>query len=283
MPDSPTRAGPCCIRDLPIADYHGDTSAVSSSTLKIILRSPAHCLAYLREGKVETPAMLNGRALHAALLEPDLFQAEYAVVPKVDRRTKAGRAQWDAFCAEHVGKQLLSAEEIDYIGRLQLALQRHPRARKIIEMDGEAELSLFWTDPDTGLRLKARPDRLLRALPVLVEVKSTNNAERFAFARRIVDFDYHLSLAMYGEGVRQVLQRDLQPVFLVIEDRSFELCLYKPDADMFRIGQQRFRAAVELFARCQEANRWPGYQPEGRIEEIGLPAWAVTLSEQRAA
>ena len=283
MPDGSTGAEICCIRDLPAASYHVDTTAVSSSTLKSIFRSPAHCLAYQREGKTETPAMFNGRALHAALLEPEVFQAEFAVVPKVDKRTKAGKERWDLFCLEHEGKQLISAEELDYIGRLKLSLERHPRARKLMELDGEAELSLFWTDLGTGLALKARPDRLLRALPILVEVKSTCNAQKSAFMRKIVDFDYHLSLAMYVAGVRQVQQLDVQPVFLVIEDRSFELCLYKPDADMLRIGHQRFRYAVETYARCKEANHWPGYQPDGNIEVISLPKWVDPLPHAEAA
>jgi PDDEXK-like domain of unknown function (DUF3799) len=280
MPDGPPHTDPCCVRDLAAGEYHRDTSAVSSSTLKLILRSPAHCLAYQREGKVETAAMLNGRAVHAALLEPDVFDAEFAVVPKVDKRTKEGRAQLETFHGENAGKQLIEAGELDYIGRLQLALQRHPRARKLIELPGDAELSLFWTDPVTGLRLKARPDRLLRALPILVEAKTTCNAERSAFARKIVDLDYHLSLALYLEGVRQVLQRTVQPIFLVIEDHSFEVCLYQPDVEMLRIGHQRFRYAVETYARCAQANDWPGYQPDACIEEISLPTWAMRSAER---
>jgi PDDEXK-like domain of unknown function (DUF3799) len=276
-------AGPVCLRDQPIDTYHADASAISSSVLKLILRSPAHCAAYLRDGTPETPRMLNGRALHAALLEPGVFARAFAVLPKVDRRTKAGKAQWSAFEQEHADKQLIRAEDCDYIGRLQVGLSRHKRARQLAELDGEAELSLYWNDRTTGLRLKARPDRILRALPILVEVKSTADAQREAFAKRIVAYDYHLSLAMYLEGVREVLQRDLNPVFFVIEDRTFELCLYKPDAQMLRLGYQRFRTAVERYARCAETQRWPGYQPDARIEEISLPRWAIAPAERSAA
>lgn len=276
MPDGTLYDGPRCIRDLTADDYHGDKTAVSSSTLKTILHTPAHCLSYQREGIPQTRSMLNGRALHAALLEPELFYAEFAVVPKIDKRTKAGKERLAAFRAENAGKQLIEADELDYIGRLQVALQSHSRARKLIELPGDAELSLFWTDQITGLRLKVRPDRLLQTLPLMVEAKSTCHAEKRAFARKIRDFDYHLSLAMYIQGVHHVLQRDVQPLFFVIEDRSFELCLYKPDAVMLHEGYQRFRLAVETYARCVEANHWPGYQPGADIEEISLPRGALS-------
>ena len=283
MPDGSQYEGPRCIRDLPSDEYHSDRTAVSSTTLKTILRTPAHCLTYQREGKPDTRAMLNGRALHAALLEPELFHAEFAVVPKVDKRTTQGKAQIDAFRREHAGKQLIEADELDYIGRLQLALRRHPRARKLIELPGDAELSLFWTNAATRLRLKVRPDRLLQTLPILVEAKSTCNAAQSAFIRKVVDFDYHLSLAMYIEGVRQVLQRDVQPLFFVIEDASFEICLYKPDAEMLRVGVQRFRRATEMFAQCVETNHWPGYQPDACIQEISLPRWVAAKPHESAA
>jgi hypothetical protein len=75
-----------CIEGQPTAEYHGDRSAVSSSALKQMLISPAHCLRYLNEGREETPAMLTGTMLHAALLEPDRFATEFAMVPVVRAR-----------------------------------------------------------------------------------------------------------------------------------------------------------------------------------------------------
>ena len=65
-------------------------------------------------------------------------------------------------------------------------------------------------------------------------------------------------------------------VFLVIEDETFQICLYKPDEVLLRVGYQRFRTAVELLARCLETNHWPGYQPHSMIEDISLPRWALT-------
>ncbi len=270
---------PRCVQGLSILDYHADKSAVSSTTLKQILVTPAHCKRYLDgdgEQKEAKARMVIGSALHAAILEPEVFEQRFAIVPKIDRRTTAGKEKWADWQAEHAGKTLLAREEADPIARLRASIRKHTRAWQLMNLPGAAEVSLYWSDPETGLRLKARPDRLAQApVRVLVEVKSTGRGDKWNFARRIVELDYHLSLAMYREGVKRAYGEPAPPVvFLVIEESTFEICLYKPNAAMLREGEQRFRAAQRLYAHCVESNSWPGYQPNGSIEEIALPRWA---------
>jgi hypothetical protein len=131
-------------------------------------------------------------------------------------------------------------------------------------------------DPITGIQLKARTDRLLvDPQPLLVEVKSTTKADKAHFRKRIAEFDYHFSIAMYREGLKQILGERPPAIFLVIEDETFQVCLYTPDEEMLRVGYKRFRTAVDLLARCKESDRWPGYQPDSMIEEISLPTWAT--------
>ena len=61
-------------------EYHADKTIVGHSALVRILKSPAHYAEYLYEEFEPTPAMAFGRAIHAAILEPFVFEAEYDVV-----------------------------------------------------------------------------------------------------------------------------------------------------------------------------------------------------------
>ena len=70
-----------------------DAKGIRSSLLKQILITPAHYQFALQHPKETTAAMSLGTALHAALLEPAAFDAAFAVVPKVDRRTRDGKDQ----------------------------------------------------------------------------------------------------------------------------------------------------------------------------------------------
>ena len=61
-------------------EYHADKSAVGHSALVRMLRSPAHFAEYMNEVYEPTPAMQFGTAMHAAFLEPWVFETTYDVV-----------------------------------------------------------------------------------------------------------------------------------------------------------------------------------------------------------
>ena len=64
----------------------------SSSRIKTALTSAAHYLAY--KSTDATPAMALGTAIHALVLEPDTWRNELVIAPDINRRTKAGKAEF---------------------------------------------------------------------------------------------------------------------------------------------------------------------------------------------
>ena len=80
--------------------YHGDTTRISKSGLDLIAKSPAHYWSrYLdpnREKKEPTAAMLLGTAVHFAILEPEEFGRRYQVLPEINKRSNAGKAEFEA-------------------------------------------------------------------------------------------------------------------------------------------------------------------------------------------
>ena len=156
MPDMDTlvEQPACAVENQSVFDYEAATDAVRSSALKQILVTPAHYQHYLHRPKTETSAMALGTALHSALLEPDEFSRSFAVIPKIDRRTKQGKGEAKAFAEAHAGKVLIPATDLDMIERLRRAIERHERAQALLTLPGKPELSLYWTDPTTGIRLK---------------------------------------------------------------------------------------------------------------------------------
>ena len=72
---------------------------IRRSLLWEIRRSPAHLKWRMENPPEATPALIFGQALHAAVLTPEDYGRQFAVMPGVDRRTKAGREAWDAAAA----------------------------------------------------------------------------------------------------------------------------------------------------------------------------------------
>ena len=106
-------------------------------------------------------------------------------------------------------------------------------------------------------------------------MKSTENAQRTAFQRSCVSYDYDLQAAVYLEGLRIVFGRDFDFSFLAFEkEEPYGVALYgAPDA-MIERGQRRFREALAKFKVCRETGCWPGYQPDGDYEVLEWPRWA---------
>lgn len=270
---------PRIVEHLSEEDY-AKSPGYRSSQLKQIMKSPMHFQFYDKQVKTQTAAMQTGTALHAALLEPEQFHQQYVVVPKIDKRTSDGKARWNGFLAKHQDKMLIQADDLHFVESLHKALKAHPYASKLFSLPSKSELSIYWEDPLTGLPLKARLDLFLQLPQLLyVELKTTSNAGKDEFRRRIAQFEYHFSIAMYQEGIKRVFGENSSLVFLVVEDVTYQVCLYTPDDEMLDVGRKRFRFAVDLLAKCLEKNYWPGYQDTLLVEDISLPPWATRVAQ----
>lgn len=102
------------------AAYHA-APGISSSRLRAFLRSP---LAYHEwTPPAETPAMALGTAIHTAVLEPEHCNKRHPVAPACNRRTKVGRAEYEAWIAGlPEGAAPISAAEAAVVSRVKQRL-----------------------------------------------------------------------------------------------------------------------------------------------------------------
>ena len=252
--------------------------AVSKSRLDSIARSPLHYWAkHLDPNRwpaEATPAMVIGSAVHTSVLEPDEWDATYAVTPAgINRRTNAGKAEWDVFTTAAGSRTVISREDADLVGKITEGVFAHPAAGGLLGLPGKAETSLFWKDAETGLECKCRPDFLLDDGSTIVDLKTTESASPADFMQSIVKFRYHVQAAWYLHGVEQATgKRPEQFVFVAVEKRlPFACAVYVAAPEMVQIGWDTARANLNRLAECMAADAWPGYSDQ--VELINLPAW----------
>lgn len=262
------------------AAYHGG-EGVSKSGLDVLARSPLHYWAkYIdpnREQQEPTPAMRLGTAIHTAVLEPGEFGKRYHVAPVVDRRTKDGKAEWQLALdqAETAGAELISNDDAITCMRIAEQVRSHPTARKVFAT-GQAELSCYWTDAETGLLCKCRPDWL--SLPLVVDLKSTDDASASGFQRSAWNYRYWVQAAWYLDGIEQATgQRPEAFVFGAFEKAApYASAFYFADESMIDMGRREYRKLLRVLADCKASDRWPGYDTD--VRPLGLPAWALAAA-----
>lgn len=155
-------------------------------------------------------------------------------------------------------------------------VRNHPTAGPLFA-SGKAEVSLVATDPETGVRLKARPDWLVTAEDrlTIVDYKTAVSSEANAFSRRAPDYGYHLQDAWYRR-VAQLLKLDDDPRFLfVVQEKEppYEVSVFEYQDPIDKAESKRqMREVISIYQRCIAEGQWPGRSPE--VTPIFLPQWA---------
>lgn len=260
--------------DLSNEQYHSGPG-ISKSQLDLIHKSPS-LLQWSRsapEDDEKKTALNVGDAVHALILEPHRFREEFAIGPKdAPRNTKAGKEKWAEFEAGLSGQTILTADEGRKVELIYGSVMAHPHARWIAESKGDAEASIYWTDPETGLLCRCRPDKLVTDHGWVVDVKTT--ADMSKFNRSVWDYRYHVQDAFYSEGYKQHFGEEPAGfLFLVvstsIECGKYPVRLFCLDSDGKTKGAETMREDLSTLAECERTGEFPG------IETISLPRWAA--------
>jgi hypothetical protein len=231
------------IHEMDIDAYLAHRDHISSSGLKRILDSPEQLQRYLLRQHESTPRLDLGTAVHCALLEPERFLREYVALPghTADLFHAHDLALIEAQRGHPV--HFITDAQMEVVQGICDQVARLPDIAALLR-DGLAERSLFWRDTATGIRCNIRPDLLV--MPHLIlELKTTFDASLPVFQRTLRLQRYHLSAAMYLEGVRQLTGQSLNYVYLVASRHPpYEVQSLVPDAATLEEGGRLFRQAL---------------------------------------
>lgn len=259
--------------DISNEDYHKGPGISSSNLIDLLEYSPLH-MKYYKENPTEpTPAMLYGSRVHTAVLEPELFEKEYVIKQKFDKRVKGNAEKEEEWLAANVGRIGITQSDYDDTMRIRDVLLADPRIKAIL--DGALiEKAFYWTDPDTGVLCKARPDILSYDLGMIVDLKTIDNCAEWNIKTRIRYSKYYLQNMFHMDGVNIVGEKlKLNPIkdgcFLFVEkEEPHGFKLRAITLDDLQVGFDEYKKALAIYAECVKTGVFPGY--ENKINEIRI-------------
>ena len=257
------------------AAYHSGPG-ISCTGLKKIAVSPAH---FKRGEFKQTAAMAIGSATHSAILEPESFANQYVTLPAgKDRRS----SEYKALCAEYGTDNVLVWSDANQIDMMQMSVSQNPVARKwLYQEPGRNELSVYAKDPETGVLVRCRFDRLLDR-GFSPDLKTTTDASPRGFSNAIAKYGYAFQAAFYLDTYFWATGDVLDGFgFIACESKApHNVMCYRLDDESIEIGRSKYRQALNTYAECLESGVWNGY--EGFAEEmlIGLPNWQISQYEE---
>jgi hypothetical protein len=292
------------VYDITNEQYHA-SEGISRSKLMLLDKSPYHfwyeTMSGLADKQEATPAMNIGSAFHTMLLEPVNFQREFCVKPKLEVLPPAvlmkdvGKEQYEQVKAARTivqnrnhelmeefkqyseGKILLTDEQFSKVSKMVELVNRHEIVTTLLD-EAVYEQSIFWTDKETGLQFKTRPD--IWSSKMVVDLKTTNNASAHSFMRSALEYGYYLQAGMAHEACKALGKPFDMFVILACEKEAPHVpAIYIMKDDALQFGINQFTTYKRKLKKCLDENKWEGYL----VQELAVPKYATIDLEEKAA
>ena len=255
-------------------NYYSDHSRVSNSMLSLLKESPE--LYHRRyvlglDERQPTPQMKLGSLVHALILEPETVPEKYACVPKVDRRTKEGKAIYERIVCEHQGKELIDYESWEQAMKMAEAVTNHGECKQVFRSQCDVELELTFDLFDTPC--KSKLDLVHHSRTLILDVKTTSDVSPRAFASSVANYGYHRQAAMYSQAVE--LLYGVRPRFVfacVSTSEPYIAACYELDAVAVDTGLAEVCQLIEELRTRTEHNDWTSDHAKG-VNVLSLPKY----------
>lgn len=244
---------------VPYRDYEALPGLRWSQLHWLVTHAPRHFAHAMGAPRADTDGFRLGRLVHQILLGgSEQFIA-------IGANKKVGRAE--AAEAIALGCTPIAKDDYEAAHRMAAAVKDDPDAARLLDGEGANELAVTWSMG--GVDLKCRVDRLIEG--AVIEIKTTHDASPAAMARQIARLGYHGQLGCYLSGLDAIAQRNRRAIIIAVEKSlPYAVGTYALSAGALAQGRAMFLGALDKYAHCRAADRWPGYQ----AQEIDLPKWS---------
>ena len=225
-----------------------------------------------------TDALRFGQAFHLAILEPEEFNKRVEWWDKTKGTNTIAFEEAESSMADRmllcptVWKEKL----VDMLD----AYLANPETRALLEIEADNEVTMVWTDKETGIECKGRLDRAAIKSSLLIDFKTTRDASEEGFKKSVREFGYHIQDAFYRSGYEEVFgEKPAGFAFPLIEKEPpylTNLCQLSDDA--LEAGDYIFRRNLRHYADCIDKGHFPGYGPGTKT--VGLEKWYALRLEK---
>jgi len=249
--------------------------AVNKSTLWVLWKkSPMHYKYALENPQEDTPALRFGRAFHMAVLQPEEFERNYVIAPDLDRRTKSGREEWQAFIDNLGDREQISRDDYDTIMGMLDAIHARKKAAALLE-GCETETPLFWADERTGIECKCRLDA--HKAGVVIDLKTCIDASTSAFKRNALALGYDVQAAHYIRGYKANYGITPEFYFIAVEkSKPYAINIIHASESFVDRGTYTLLELMDKLDKCMKNNYWGDY---GETELI-LNEWEALPDDE---
>jgi hypothetical protein len=287
--------------DISIQDYHANKTHLSSTGIKMAKKSLA-LWKWMQSRPQEFKQHFDfGNSFEIALLDRDNFEKFVAIMQtenwiakaldekptlKVPKNSKCYQVEEEKFLKENEGKYIIpdvGPQSFEYLEYMLESCHKDAVIQKLIS-NTEYQVSLFWTDDQTGINLKTRPDICKRKKNVIVNLKTIADGSPDSFSKDLAKYEYPLQGAIEIRGCQQtgLMEKVDNYFWLVVEkEPPFNATLYEFDHSDQRYSMDELEYLLSKIKRAREEDKYPGYGDRAANEygilTAQIPMWYKTI------
>ena len=211
--------------------YYGHMGkvALSSSSLKTLLKSPKTYFLSLTEELKESQALRDGKLFHWAILEPDVFDNVH-IVDVSSRNTK----MYQAALAEH--GEAYTAKEKAKAEILRDILNKNKEVKEYLK---DAQYEVPAVKMIDGLAFRGKAD-ILKG-DCIIDLKTTADISKFKYSA--YKFSYDMQAYIY----LQMFPEAKTFKFIVIDKSTMDIGIYECSEEFLEYGKEKFERAIEIY------------------------------------
>lgn len=261
-------------KDVDSDDYHKNIPGISKTSIELAALSPANMMArQIRQADDESEALLLGKLFHSRVeFHQDVpkWNSLFVVMPEFSGTgMRAAKADW---LEKNYGKTILDSGQVEQIEDMFSGLMANPQSRALVEADGPSEETVIWTDPDSGVLCKCRPDKRIPnylGTHLAIDWKSIGMFSKKEIQDAIYEHNYFVSAAFTIDGLKAVGINIDSYVFTFVQKKAPHnvLCVPAQELDI-EIGRRKYKQILMQIAECQKTGIYPGFV------DLGLPEYA---------
>ena len=275
------------------AEYRA-IKAVNYSSLKHIRKSPKHYKHHIDHPEPDSPSKYAElRAIHALLLEPFIFEEQFAVYDgRRDKRVK----EYAEFLTTVGDRTVITPAERDAAQVVADAFRSHSGVEDLLSQPTtDYEVAMVWIDPLTGIECKGKADVIgieifelpdqgegkttVRCARLLVaDLKSFYTTQPAAVARHGKQNGWFEQLAHYTRGALAKIEAEhgVAPDMVEVVWQSI-IAEQKAPHDVVIIewgekvqteAQARLSEWLESLQECLRSGEWPGRGDYAKVQSF---------------
>tara|TARA_R110000824_G_scaffold127751_7_gene288123 strand:+ start:297 stop:1133 length:837 start_codon:yes stop_codon:yes gene_type:complete len=217
--------------------YYGylGKQALSSSSLKTLLKSPKLYVKSLTEGDIETQPLRDGKMFHWSILEPDKFEG-IEIVDIKSRNTNKFRFALEEAITAGRSSEVYTINERNVAINLKKELLKNVEASKYLE---DAEFEVPAISMVDGIPFRGKAD-IVKGNKI-IDLKTTGDIAKFRWSA--LNFSYDLQAYLY----LQLFPDATEFEFVVIDKKTFEIGIYTCSKDFLEGGKRKLMAGIKTY------------------------------------